>query len=268
MGSLRWREILQRRGDVTLDFRRLATWAGARPFDDVGGEFWPHKLLRDQPLRGLDARVREVVQDVVDCPPEVCWDEGAQSARRFVAKERRRIVSVDFDEAKAGGGVSTDGDGFGVALLRARDCVEIDTRDGCVGESGGASSTGARERASATTLSFPAISRISVVYSEMFDSWVVWRLLCGSVFFFIDGTNASWSVYSEKARPSIRYRKWRVARCAPSSSRSKAGNFISVGVLNFRLKKPSGCHMPPTCCSSFAPTANWEASTVRASGAK
>ena len=41
------------------------------------------------------------------------------------------------------------------------------------GESGGQSSTVARERLSATTLSFPAIHRMSVVYSEMFDSCVV-----------------------------------------------------------------------------------------------
>ena len=56
-----------------------------------------------------------------------------------------------------------------------------------VGDSAGPSSTGARERVSATTLSFPAIGRMSVVYSEMFDSWVVCRLLCGSNFFLMAG---------------------------------------------------------------------------------
>merc|ERR1712015_336180 len=88
-----------------------------------------------------------------------------------MAATEREAATLGASTMGEGGGASSTGDGEGEAATE-REAVTLGAST--MGESGGASSTGARERASATTLSFPAISRMSVVYLEMFDSWVVW----------------------------------------------------------------------------------------------
>ena len=73
--------------------------------------------------------------------------------------------------------------------------AETDEASVCVVEGG-------LERASATTLDFPCMYRMSVVYSAMPASWYCCLAVCGSLFFEIEGTRLWWSVYSVKALPS------------------------------------------------------------------
>ena len=128
------REVMKWRLDMPLDFRCLAAGTSARPPRDISGDLWPHKLSGDQPLCGLDARMRQVVENIVDFPPTGCRDERTQPARGLVTEKRWWGVPGNFDEPKTGGGISAEGQGLDVALLRACHLVEVDPFDGCGGK--------------------------------------------------------------------------------------------------------------------------------------
>ena len=141
-------------------------------------------------------------------------------------------------------------------------------------EAKASSSTGAwtmaetlRESASATELDSPWICRISLVNSEMNARWRAWR---GERLSELDcraNVSGLWSVLIWKTRPSRKNWKWRTARYAANSSRSKALYLSSAG-FNFLEKNEIGFHWPSMNCSSTAPTAVFEASVVTQVGAK
>ena len=84
--------------------------------------------------------------------------------------------------------------GTGVSsLLEESVCGVMDVSIAAMSEIG-LSHPGGLDSASATKFDFPSIYLMSVVYSERHDSWYVCRGVSGSDFFFMEGTNACWSV--------------------------------------------------------------------------
>ena len=67
-----------------------------------------------------------------------------------------------------------------------------------------------RERQSTTTLDLPAMCRMSVVYSKMYESWRCWRDH-GSATLDMQNVSGLWSTKAANSRPSRRNRKWRIA---------------------------------------------------------
>ena len=104
------------------------------------------------------------------------------------------------------------------------------------------------ERASATTLLFPATCFTSVVYAEMALKWRCCLPDQGCFVLLKAKVKVLWSMYTAKTQPSKRYLKWRITRWRVSNLRSKALYFCS-GCLSL-LKKAKDFKIPPIHYSS------------------
>ena len=85
---LRLPEVVQRHLDVARHLALLTRNARVRPLCHVCADSGPNKLRGDQPTRGPDARVGEVVEGVENLTPEWARHQWPDHACGRVAEER------------------------------------------------------------------------------------------------------------------------------------------------------------------------------------